>query len=485
MQFGKQIGGTTSVNAMLWVCGNNRDYNFWNASGADGWDYESLLPFFRKIENNIGPNVNLKYHGKGGPLTISTYKDADPFIQTIESGWTDLGYEIVPDYNSENYNGITRLQVSVENGQRQNSYQGYLKPAKERKNLFFATHALVTKVLFEGDTATGVEVSTGLKDCATIQFQAKKEVILSAGGFGSAKILLQSGVGPAGHLGNLGIPLVKDLPVGQNFQDHVTGVNWMTINPEAVAQSFFDVLIDAGKYLFYRGGNFAQMGTMHADAFINITDPTATYPDVQNIMYRFERKQQYFAEILGNFGYNDEIITQLVAINEDHQLLMTWVTVVKPKSVGSVELRGTDPNLPLKIHSGFFTDEEGYDHETMSRGMLKLVELTKTESWKNVAAEFVNFNLSDCPFDPESLDYWRCYVRHFSASEWHFTGTNRMGAASDPTAVVDPFLKVRGLNNLRVVDAGVMREVPSGNTQCPSYMLAEKGSDMIKKTHNL
>lgn len=486
MQFGKVLGGSTSVGAMLWICGNDRDFNHWNASGATGWDYDSVLKYFLKIENNLDPSRVGKYHATGGPLAISSNILLDPFVSIVKKGWNDLGYKNLSDYSAPNYNGVSETQSTMENGERVSAYRAYLRPVIDRPNLFFAYDAFATNIVFNGKTAVGVNVQTGISDCANIQFNARKEIILSAGTFGSTKLLLQSGVGPQDQLKKFNISLVQDLPVGKNLQDHVIGASWLTMNPRADPQTTGEVLSDALQYLLFRKGNDAQLGTSYMQAFINISDPKAMYPDIYQIPFRIRKNQAFLIDILTNFGYTDDIISKLLNINKNYELLLFFITILNPKSRGSVELRGVDPTLPPKITSGFFTDPDNYDRSTISSGILRLGELIKTDPWNTTYAEFIDFDLPLCKSIPfATRAYWDCYTKYFSACEWHFSGANSMGAASDPTAVVDPTLTVRGLNNLRVIDSGVMPSVPSGNILCPTYMVGEKGADMVKQKFNL
>lgn len=480
MHSGKSLGGTTSINPGFWALGNKQDFNDWCASGAKGWDYDSIFPYFLKIENNTDPSKSCKYNRTGGPLTISSNVQQDPFVTTIKTGWKQLGYDYLPEY-MDSYVGVTDLQSCSKNGERQDSFQGYLKPAKNRLNLYFAQEGVATKIVFKGKTAVGVNVQTGICKCANILFQARKKVILSAGAFGSAKLLLQSGVGPKDQLKKLNIPVVKNLPVGKNLQEHPVGELWIKLNPSASPQNFEATRNTFSAYLYNRTGDCAQIGTSYVNAFINLTNINATYPDVRITAFHFQKNQAYLIDAVTDLGYNDNANAKLVSVNKDFELLFVRINLLNPKSRGCVELRGTDPNLSLKITSGFYSDPDNCDRSTMSKGFLKVGELIKTDAWNNTNAELIEFDLPLCksiPFATEA--YWDCYTRYFTASGSDATGTNKMGAACDKSAVVDPKLKVRGIKNLHVIDSSVMPSIVAAPSQATAYTIAEKGVDMIK-----
>lgn len=477
------------MNAMLYVCGNDRDYDNWAAQGSTGWDYNSIQPFMRKSEDNMD-FTSSSYHGTGGYLTVSNYSSTDPLIPVLKDAFSQLGYKQLSDYNSRLYNGFAELQGTIRGGERCSAARAFLLPIKSNTRLFVMKGSTVSKVILNGYIATGVNVKTGNADCPNIVLNATKEIILSAGALGSPKILLQSGIGRSADLTPFGISQVVSLPVGNNLQDHVLSVHFLKVNPNAPMQTIDDDLWDVQNYYFYRKGNYSNLGAMNYNGFINITDVNATYPDVQLSFYRFAKSQLYFFTILSNFGFKDEYISTLVKLNYDFEIVMVFTVLLNPKSRGTVKLRSSDPFASPKIVSGFLSVAE--DVNTLVGGIQKMHRLIKTDAMQQTSAEFVKFSIPECdslpyPYDPSetsvSTDYWKCYLKYFTMSLWHPTGTCKMGSSADPTTVVDKKLRVFGISKLRVADASIMPSITTGNTQCPTYMIGEKAADMIKASY--
>lgn len=465
---------------MVYLCGNDRDYDLWESLGNTNWGYASVLPYFKKSENNLDPNIvgNGTYHSTGGPLDIST-NIMDPFIPTLEAAFNQTGYKKLKDYNSRQYNGFVMVQSTTKNGERVNSYRAFLAPVKDRPNLKFFKNSHVTNVLFSGTKAVGVNILTGKASCRNIKVTARKEVILSAGTFGTTKIMLQSGLGRSEDLTPHNIKQVADLNVGNNYAEHAYAIPWIAINPDADTQTTFDVLIQSFQYLSSRSGPFRTLGTVYAEGLINTQDVNATYPDIQMTFYRFEKGQQFFDSILANFGYTDHYISQLVNINKKYQVMSVFVTPLNPLSRGTVKLRSNNPLDRPIINTNFFNVTS--DLDTLVRGCLRLVDLVNTKAMQNAKANFVKFDIPECDaFDFLSDPYWRCYSKYVTGNEWHPSGTSKMGNSSDPNAVVDPQLKVYNVTNLRVCDASIFPTQPSSNTQCIAYMVGEKCADFVK-----
>lgn len=464
---------------MLYVCGNDRDFDSYAAKGNTGWDYNSILPLIKRSENNLDPNIvkNGTYHGTGGYLTISTNPNLDSFIPIYESAFNQLGYKTLLDYNSRTYNGITRLQSTTKGGERQSSYQAFLAPIKNRPNLVFLKGSQVTSVKFSGSTATGVNVKTTNTSCPDIYVQARKEVIISSGGYGSPQILLKSGIGKIEDLSPFGINQVKNLSVGENLQDHVYAISFIKVNPNAPSQTLLDIAYQSQLYFgLPRTGQLSEIGL--TNAFINTTDVNATYPDIQYNFYHFPKSQEFFGEILSAFRYKQEYVDYLVDLNFDFEMIMCFTIILNPKSKGTVKLKSSDVLADPKITTGYLTDSE--DVATMVRGLNRLKDLVGTNAMQATSADFVEFNITDCnDIEHLSEDYFKCYVKHFTANLWHPTGTCKMGPASDPEAVVGSNLKVHGFTNLRVADASIFPDIPSGNTQCPTYAVGQKAADLI------
>lgn len=470
------------MNAMMYICGTDRDYDNWAALGNPGWEYKNILPLIKKHEGNNEPQIvgDGSYHGTSGPLTVGSYNSDDYFGNFILSGFQELGYKKLTDYNSGTYNGYVVIQGTIKNGERRSAYQAFVQPMKNRKNLFIMKNSYVTKVLLSGNKATGFNVRTSKGECFNIPIKASKEVIISAGALTSPKILLQSGIGKKSDLEPFGIKQVKNLPVGDNLQDHVYGAHWFQMSPNNPSMTILDVLKASEQYYFYRNGSLINLNTLNFQGFINLDDPNAKYPEFQYIFFHFFKNQQFFAEILENLAYKQEVIDRLVAINQNYELVAPVLILLNPKSRGSVKLSSSDPTAHPKIVTGYFSAAE--DLDLMVRATRKLEDLINTSPFQYLSASMIKFDLPVCNSLPYPSDaYRKCHLKYFSTSVWHPTATNTMA----PDGVVDYQLKVHGISGLRVADASIMPRITTGNTQCPTYMIGEKAAAMIKATWSL
>lgn len=465
----------------MYVCGTARDFDGWAAMGSEGWDYESVLPFIKRSEGNTDPVIvgDGTYHNSGGDLTVSSFEATSPIVSIMEQGMQELGYAKLLDYNSRHYNGIVRLQSTIRGGERCSSYRAFIAPVKENRNLYIMKYSQAVKINFNGSTATGVTVHTNNSDCPVIVVEATKEVIISAGGLGTPKLLQLSGIGRKEDLEPFGIEQIKELDVGYNLMDHVYSINFFTVGTKSPSVTPGDGMDAFRQYYHNRTGPLSFIDTPNVNSFINTLDPNAQYPDVQLVPTLHPINQPSLAEALANFGYKDEFIAKIVEANKQTEIFMFFVVVLQPHSRGSVKLRSADPADPPVISSGYYTEVD--DVHTQLRGINKLHELMNTTAMQSVSAKPLKMPIPECdPLPFPSDDYWRCYIKYFSANLWHPSGTSKMGDADDCTTVVCPKLKVHGFDNLRVVDASVMPMITSGNTQCTTYMIAQKAADMIK-----
>lgn len=469
---------------MMFVCGTDQDFNNWAAAGNTGWDYNSIRQLLKKIENNSDSSIasNTLYHSTTGPLGVGKYGGSDSYAAVLRAAFTELGYQQLKDFNAQQYNGVVDVQGTIKGGERSNAARAYLYPVEDsRPNLYIMRKSHVTSVFFSGTSARGVNVRTAEKSCTNIKMYARREVILSAGAINSPKILMQSGIGRSAGLTPWNITQLVSLNVGYNLQDHVVAVHFLKINPNAPSQGLDDVLWDCQNYYFSRTGPFTGLGSMNTNGFINTQSTTATYPDIQYIHYRFMKSQEYLKHILANFGYKDQFIARLVAENVNFELVMVFTTLLNPKSSGTVKLASTDPMAPPSIKPSYFSNSA--DLDVLLRGINKLAELITKPSMVAISASFVKFDLPACnSLAYPSDDYWKCYLKTFSASLWHPCGTCKMGPSTDPYSVVDKSLRVRGVSRLRVADASIMPNVTSSNTQCPCYIIGEKVSALIIST---
>lgn len=476
-------GGSTNTNAMLYICGTDRDYDGWAALGNPGWDYNSILPYIKRSEGNTDSSIvgNGTYHGTAGNMTITTYKNTDEIIQILQNGFVELGYRNNLDYNARQYNGFFKLQGTVRGGERCSTYRAFIAPVKNFTNLYIMKNSVAIKINFNATSATGLVVQTKYANCSLITLKPTKELIISAGGYGSPKLLLLSGIGNSSELSSVGVTPVKQLSVGRNLDDHPYHESWITINPNAPNQTVLDILWYGQQYFFYRNDTFSEFSPVNAQGIINTTDPNDKYPNIQYMPYRFPKSQEYMAEILSDFGYKDEYVSYLVDLNLNYELLLVYTVVLNPFSRGTLKLRSNNPKDDPIIDTGFFTDPR--DRDTVIEGIRVLERLINTTAFANTSASFVQFDIPECDgLTYASYEYRLCEIKYLSNSNWHPAGTCKMGNSSDPTAVVDSNLRLRGYNNVRVADASIMPYVTSGNTQCPTFMIGQKAADLIRSS---
>lgn len=423
---GKVLGGGSSIHAMMYVRGNRLNFDHWNALGNDGWSYDDVLPYFKKSEDYEGGAS--EFHGVGGPLSVRNRPDPNAVSYPFMNAAVELGYSGPDwDYNgARQEDGAGTLQFNItKDNQRSSSATAFLTPILERPNLTVETNAEVTKVLFEEKRVVGVEY---IQNGKSHQVKAEKEVILSAGAFLSPKLLMLSGIGPAEHLQSHGIPVVVDLPgVGQNLQDHL---QLPVIYKSKIGLPNLTVL--SGNVLFTR----------------TRTGMNAAPPDLQII-------------------YSPGIPTALAAaLNFDVPVSIFVPILVQAHSRGQVSLRSANPQDHPVINPNYLQCD--IDAQVLIEAVKLVRKLTNTKAF----ADLNNGELA--PGLDADLEE---YVRNNASTIWHPAGTCKMGR--DAQAVVDPELKVYGVEGLRVADASIMPTVTSGNTFAGSVMIGEKLADMM------
>ena len=453
---GKTLGGCSSTNAMAYVRGHKEDFNDWAKLGNKGWGYDDVLPYFVKSENN--EQINNKYHGKGGELNVTFAKQyKTPLADAFVKGCIEKGIQENKDYNGAEMEGAGLFQFTIKEAKRHSTASAFLKPANGRKNLTVITKAHTNKIIIENNKAIGVEYITGKK---SEKVYCNKEVIVSAGSFGSPQILMLSGIGDAAELKKVGIPVIKDLPgVGKNLQDHLFYPVTCLSNPKISLNSYIATLPQLGalaKYLLLKKGPFT-ISLLEGVAFLKL-DKNLDRPNLQF----------HFAPIqVGNDGKTDFYDVTTFPTEDGFAILPT---LLKPLSRGYVALRSDNPLDSLIIQPNFLEKEE--DKKVLIQGYYKAKEVLMSDAFKPYRVK-MNF-----PEDDSTEEKIFEHIKTYVETVYHPVGTCKMG--NDKMAVVDENLKVIGIEGLRVADASIMPTIVSGNTNAACIMIGEKAADMIK-----
>ncbi len=443
---GKTLGGSSSMNAMMYVRGRPLDYDGWSEAGCPGWSYAEVLPYFMCAENN--ERGASEFHGIGGPVNVMDVKEPQPLTRRFLDAATTAGIPANPDINSPEQDGVSISQVTQRKGRRWSTADGYLRPARKRSNLTVASRAHALGVDLDGDRAVGVRWRDSRGRGRTAR--AKREVVLSAGAIGSPQLLMLSGIGPVDHLTSVGVEPRVDLPgVGENLQDHpFVLVCYESTKPESLADA--EKPRSLLEYVLRRSGLLTS-NVGEAMAFIR-TRPGLPAADVQLLF--------------GPAYYHDHGFDT----HEGHAFSL-GATLLTPRSRGRLWLRSADPDAKPELVGNHLSEPE--DVASLVAGFNKVREIARTEPLdaargrELVPGEHVS-----------SYEEIEDFIRREVELLYHPVGTCRMG--SDDAAVVDPELRVRGIEGLRVADASVMPVITGGNTNAPTIMIGEKASDLIR-----
>ena len=446
---GKVLGGSSSINGMIYIRGQAQDFDMWRQLGNAGWGYDDVLPYFRKAEaNERGAD---EMHGGDGPLAVSDARDRHPLALAFVEAALQCGYPRNDDFNGASQEGAGLYQTTTRGGVRCSTAKGYLKPAARRANLRVVTDALTTRILFEGRRAVGIDYSVGGE---TRTARAAREIVLASGAYNSPQLLQLSGVGPARLLQSLGIAILADMPgVGEGLNEHYSGRTIMrvrepiTIN-DAV-NSWSGSVKAALRYALSRRGDLA-VPAISAGCFVR-AHPLSETPDAQCSI------ALYSADMIGGNLHQFPGVTGVCSL-------------LRPESRGYVRIKSADPRAAPAIHPNYLGTER--DRETAVVGVKAMRRIFQAPAMARYIDQEIEPGAA-CDNDGELLDF----IRRRGSTTYHPVSTCRMG--QDALAVTDERLRVRGFSGLRIVDASIMPAVVSGNTNAATIMIGEKGADMI------
>lgn len=460
---GRVLGGGSSVNGMIWVRGNPADFDRWAALGCHGWDYASVLPYFKKAEDFDGGSS--EFRGSGGPQAVSSKPVSHQLNTAFIEASQRSGHRLNPDYNSDDQIGVAVAQTATRRGFRRSEARAYLGRARGRKNLKVMTKCVVNRVLFEGTAAVGVEYEYRGR---TRQVRGN-EIVLSAGALASPKILMLSGVGPAEHLQSHGIDVLVDQPfVGQNLQEHpMMLMLWNVDVPTFNVMSPKNVLKSAADFVL-KGEGAASAGPCHVLLFARLDDRPSPQIELGFAAFGFAGADAE-VEVEGLAGPGTHDVSDMKILKDPSVVIL--VQMVEPTSRGRVTLRSADPHAHPVIEHQLLGDKD--DLANLVAGCKLSRAIMNTEPMRS---HVVSEALPGVAVETD--DEWEAYVRRGAWGAQHPVGTCKMG--TDAEAVVDLDLRVIGTTGLRVVDASIMPTVPSGNTNAPTVMVAEKAADIIR-----
>lgn len=444
---GKTLGGSSSLNAMIYIRGHAADYDEWASRGNDGWGYDDMLPYLERAED-FRPGAK-KYHGTDGPLAVSEPRSPRDLSQTFVDAAAAVGHERNDDFNGARQEGVGHYHLTQKEGQRHSTAAGYLKPVLDRPNLTTRTGARATRVVLDDGRATGVEFET---DEGRVRADASEEVLVSAGAVDSPKLLMLSGIGPAEHLREHDIAVERDLPVGHHLQDHL--FSFVVHESESGWHSTLD---DAGgpvDLALYFGAKRGRLTSNVAESggFVR-TDGDLDAPDLQ-----FHFAPGYYMR----HGFDNP---------DEGRGFSIGVTQLRPESRGEVRLASADPFDDPEIDPNYL--DEQADIDALVEGVRRAREIARAEPFDDVRGDEV------WPGDGRTTEAELVeHVRETSHTVYHPVGTCRMGSGDD--AVVDDELRVHGLDGLRVVDASVMPTITGGNTNAPTVAIAERAADLVR-----
>ncbi|XP_044593925.1 glucose dehydrogenase [FAD, quinone]-like isoform X1 [Cotesia glomerata] len=460
---GKNLGGSSVHNGMMYIRGHAKDYDDWESMGNEEWGWRDVLPHFMAMEDNGDIDIlDDKYHSTGGPLRIEKFPWRPSISDDIIRAAEEQGFGLSSDLNGDTITGFTIAQSTSKNGVRVSSASAFLRPIRNRRNLHIALNATVTKILIEGRKAVGVQY---IQDNELRTARSIREIIVSAGAIGSPHLLLLSGIGPKKHLKEMGVPVVQDLPgVGENLQNHVSYTLTYTINQ---ANEYDLNWAAALEYVSRQRGPMSSTGMSQITGIMSSSYSTPDHPDLQFYFGGF----QATCATTGQIG---------MLIDNTQRSISISPTNLHPRSRGFIHLADNNPLSKPIIQANYFQDPE--DVAVLIEGIQLAISLMNSSELSKLNLTLMNPSVQVCSqFMYLSNEYWSCVIKQDTGPENHQAGSCKMGPVSDSMSVVSSKLKVHGIAGLRVADTSIMPKVTSGNTGAPAMMIGERVATFIKQ----
>ncbi|XP_058126215.1 glucose dehydrogenase [FAD, quinone]-like [Anopheles ziemanni] len=484
---GRGVGGSSIINNVIYTRGNRRDFDNWARAGMEGWSWDEVLPYYRKIERaNIRDFENNGAHGKDGRVSVEDCPFRSDVSKAFVASAAESGYPYL-DYNAGDNLGVSFLQAHTKRGHRVTGGTTYLKDVYHRPNLHVSTRSWVIKILFDEAKKEAVGVRfTKNKRYHTVK--ARRELIISAGAFETPKLLMNSGVGPAAHLAQHGIKVLQDLPVGRRIYEHggVFGPIFIVRNVPAIEQNLISLeqVVTLDEILRFRNGT-GPLTSNSIESLLYVKSPVAADPDPDmpdvEVMQSFT-SFSFDSSTSTRFAYHlpDALFREYYGPLVGTRNFMFLPMLLKPHTVGRLELKSRNPFHHPLFRYQYFEDER--DVEALVYSIKEVLRIMQAEPFRRLGVEQYTRPVPGCQhLTFNSDDYWRCHVRTLTTTFEHQVSTCRMGPAGDPEAVVDSRLRVRGIRRLRVADVSIIPEPPSAHTCAMSYLIGEKAADMIKE----
>ena len=481
---GTALGGTSVINFMIYTRGNKWDFERWAAQGNPGWSYKDVLKYYMKSKHSKLTFADYNYHGTNGYWSTEDVYQSELVRRFIEAG-VELGLPRI-DYNAniESF-GVSTIQANLKKGQRYTVARAFLHPVRQRPNLHILTSAFVSKILIDPNTKSvyGVEYEKGGR---VYKVKASKEVILSAGTFNSAQLLMLAGIGPKEHLQELGIPLVQDLPVGRNLQDHLTfpAPSFLIDRELSLSTSLLLNYTSIRDFLLHGKGPYTSLGGVEGIGYIKteLSEDTKDVPDIELLFIDGSLNTDYGLFSRRWMNIRDDIYNTVFAPTHNIPSWTIFPILLHPKSTGYVKLRSANPHDYPLVYGNYFTDPEQHDINTIVASIRYIQRLARTKPFQEIGSRLNPNRIPGCELHVfDSDNYWRCALRSIGIPFHHSVGTVKMGPSDDPTSVVNHELQVYGVKGLRVADCSVIPFAVGAHTNAVAVMVGEKAADIIKE----